>query len=281
VLEHFNAERLYKLFCDSIVGKSLETPQPVKSISFCISTNGAKPEKTKLEIQSIKNTMKEADLPYEIIIAGDTTNFADIDGVKLVDATDDAHNGRLAKLRNIAGAEVTSDTIVFADDDFIFPKNWANRLVEYSNTTGWQVTANKILLPDGGRFWDRATVSPHKLVDYDHPHYHKQLYQTGGFWIMRSELFEKHKWDASIVINAEKNGNVNEDVEMSQRMHANNIELSFDKDNTVWHNDNTYKEYSSLTLKIDILANHLGVTPESITEAACSDFTDAVEALNE
>jgi hypothetical protein len=136
-------------------------------------------------------------------------------------------------------------------------------------------------LPDGGRFWDRATVSPHKLVDYDHPQYHKNLYQTGGFWIMRTELFKEHQWDASIVINAEKNGGVNEDVEMSQRMHANNIELSFDKDNTVWHNDNTYKEYSSLTLKIDILANHLGVTPESITEAACSDFTDAVEALNE
>jgi glycosyltransferase involved in cell wall biosynthesis len=281
VLEHFNAQRLYKLFCDSVMGKSLETPKPVESISFCISTNGAKPEKTNLEIQSIKNTMKEADIPFEIIIAGDTTNFTDIDGVRLVDAADDAHNGRLAKLRNIAGAEVTSDTIVFADDDFIFPKNWAKRLIQYSNTTGWQVTANKILLPDGGRFWDRATVSPHKLVDYDHPQYHNQLYQTGGFWIMRTELFKEHQWDASIVINAEKTGGVNEDVEMSQRMHANNITLSFDKDNTVWHNDNTYKEYSSLTLKVDIIAKHLGVSPEVLIDEACSDFSSELEALSE
>jgi len=54
VLQHFNAERLYRLFCDSVLGKSLETPKPLEAISFCIPTNGAKPEKTRLTINSIK-----------------------------------------------------------------------------------------------------------------------------------------------------------------------------------------------------------------------------------
>ena len=98
---------------------------------------------------------------------------------------------------------------------------------------------------------------------------------------MRADLFKEHQWDASIVINAENTGGVNEDVEMSQRMHANNITLSFDKDNTVWHNDNSYKEYSSQTLKVDIIAKHLGVSPEVLIDEACSDFLNELEALDE
>ena len=59
-------------------------------------------------------------------------------------------------------------------------------------------------------------------------------------------------WDSSIEINAERTGGVNEDVEMSLRMHNQNITLCFDDKNVVWHNDDSYIEFKNLTLKKDI-----------------------------
>jgi hypothetical protein len=257
----FSDEKLFELFCDSILGKSTIKPEPITGISFCIPTNGAKPEKTNIEIKSIKNTMSKIDLPYEIIIAGDTNNFED-SGCILVHTPEDAHNGLLAKLRNNAGEKVKHDAIVFVDDDFIFPEQWVTRFIEYSKVSGWEVTANRILLPDGSRFWDRATLSPHKLVSYDHPEYDNKLYQTGGFWIMRKKIYDKHKWDSSLPIYADKQGKPNEDVEMSLRMHKNGITLSFDKDNTVWHNDENYIEFMEVTIKKEIAQkNGLGFIP--------------------
>ena len=202
--EKFSDKVLFNIFCNAILGKSNLKPEEVRGISFCISTNGAKEDKTKQEIASIKRTMTKANLPYEIIIAGDVANFTDDSELVLVETPEDAHSGLLAKLRNNAGEKVTQDTIVFVDDDFVFPEDWATRFVQYSKEVGWQTTANKILLPDGSRFWDRSTMRPHKLVDYDFPSYSKDLYQTGGFWIMRKAIYDVHKWDSSIGINAER-----------------------------------------------------------------------------
>ena len=257
--QNFSNEVLYEGFCNAILGKSNLQPEEVESISFCISTNGAKEDKTRQEITSIKRTMEKAGLPYEIILAGDVASFSDDSDLVLVDTPEDAHSGLLAKLRNNAGEKVTCDTIVFVDDDFIFPENWASRLVEYSKQNGWEVTANKILLPDGSRFWDRSTIDPHRLVDYDYPSYSSNLYQTGGFWIMRKFIYDVHKWNSSISINAEQQGGINEDIEMSMRMNASGIELSFDKENTVWHNDNTYMEFNDQTLKKELVNDHFGM----------------------
>jgi hypothetical protein len=279
VLDKFSDEKLYELFCNSILGKKHIEPVPVEGISFCISTNAGKPEKTKIEINSIKKTMEKVDVPYEIIIAGDVSKFGDVEGVRLVNAYEDAHTGKLAKLRNVAGEKVTQPVVVFVDDDFIFPETWAERFLEYSNSNGWEVTANKILLPDGGRFWDRATINPHKLVDYNHPEYDKKLYQTGGFWIMRTEIYKNNKWDSSIVINAEKNGSINEDIEMSLRMHKNSIALSFDKDNVVWHNDDSYMEYGEQTLKKNILLNK-NLIDEKLETHNCSEFVREVRNVS-
>lgn len=252
----FCDEVLFDRFCNSILGNCNLKPEEVKSISFCVSTNGAKEIKTRQEITSIKKTMEKVKIPYEIILAGDVSSFSDDSDLILVDIPEDAHSGLLAKLRNNAGKKATHDVIVFVDDDFIFPQNWASRFIEYSKENGWQVTANKILLPDGSRFWDRSTIIPHKLVDYDFPSYSKSLYQTGGFWIMRKSVYDVHKWDSSIKINAEKQGGVNEDIEMSRRMFANGIELSFDKENMVWHNDDSYIEANNQTLKKDLAEKH-------------------------
>jgi len=253
VLEHFNAERLYGLFCDAIMGKKNIDPKEVESISFCISTNGAKPEKTKLEIESIKNTMANINIPFEIILAGDTTNFSDIDGIKLIDASDDAHNGRLAKMRNIAGEYVNHDVVVFIDDDLVFEDTWAERLIEFSKTNGWNILGNKVLLPDGGRYWDRATINPHKMIDYDDNLPAGTLYQSGCFWILRTDVYKQTLWDSSIEFYAEKNGGLNEDVEYSLRLQKLGFTISFDKDNLVWHNDDSYIQVGNVCVKKSVL----------------------------
>ena len=259
IRENFTDEKVYADFVEEVVGRKANIePEEVEGISFCISTNGAKPEKTKLEIKSIHNTMKEVSIPYEIIVAGAPTQFLDMNIVP-VHTPDDANNGLLAKLRNNAGEVANHDVLVFVDDDFIFPETWASRFLEYSSEVGWNVTANRILLPDGGRFWDRATYQPHKLVPYDHPFYDRALYQTGGFWIMRRKVYDKHKWDSSLPIYADKQGKPNEDIEMSMRMYKNGILLCFDVENTVWHHDDSYSEWGELTLKKDLIKEKIGI----------------------
>ncbi len=245
----FKAESLYEGFCNAILGKKHVEPKEVNSISFCISTNGVKPEKTKLEIQSIKNTMSNVKIPFEIILAGDTTNFTDVDGLIFVDAADDARNGRLSKMRNIAGEQVNNEVVVFIDDDLIFEDTWAQRLIEFSETNGWNVLGNKVLLPDGGRYWDRATINPHKMVDYDDPLPAGTLYQSGCFWILRTDIYKETLWDSSIEFYAEKNGGINEDVEYSLRLQKLGYEISFDKENLVWHNDDSYVQVGDRCLK--------------------------------
>ena len=258
ILENFTEEKMYREFVDAVSRENSGlVPQPVEGISFCISTNGAKPEKTKVEIKSIHKTMANVEIPYEIIVAGNTTQFTGA-GIVSVHTPSDAENGLLAKLRNNAGEIANHDVLVFVDDDFIFPETWAERLVQYSLEEGWEVTANRILLPDGGRFWDRATFSPHKLVSYDHTIRDKALYQTGGFWVMRKSVYDNHKWDSTIPINSEKTGQPNEDIEMSMRMHANRISLCFDKDNLVWHDDDSYTEFRDQTLKKQIVIDKTG-----------------------
>ena len=195
--------------------------------------------------------MSKTDLPYEIIIAGVTNAFSELEGLTLVETPEDANNGLLAKLRNNAAEVSKYDTIVFVDDDFIFDENWASKFIEYSKSSGWQVLGNKILLPDGSRFWDRCTINPHKLVDYDYPDLCGKIYQTGGFWIMRRETYLEHKWDSSIPINAAERGLAthNEDIDMTIRIHNAGIEFCFDKDNLVWHNDDSYMEFNEQTFK--------------------------------
>ena len=281
IIESHDSNNILNKMQSSILSKKQDPePKSVNGISFCISTNASKVEKTLLQIKSIKNTMAESSLPYEIIVAGVTQPFSNDNDLILVDTPEDANSGLLAKLRNNAGEKVNHDTIVFVDDDFIFPSSWATRLIEFSSNNGWDILGNKILLPDGSRFWDRATMHPHKLVSYDHPDIINAVYQTGGFWIMRKETYSVHKWNGDIPINAAERGisNYNEDIEMSLRMHVNGIKFVFDKENTVWHYDNSYFEFNEQTLKRTVLAEQFGDFMLDIPDD-CDEFSSVMEGL--
>ncbi len=217
--------------------------QGYRGVSICISTDGRDTEKTGLVIRSIQAASSKTDRPVEIILCGDVSQMSPSTGVRLIDAAADARGGWLAKLRNTAGRAAQYDVLVFADDDILFPEYWFTRLAAFTARSKWNILGNRILLPDGGRYWDRATAEPHVMVPYSHPDADPDLYQTGCFWVLRRHVFDAHKWDAAIPIYANsRTGSVNEDVEYSRRLIGHGYTISFDQRNLVWHLDPRYQE---------------------------------------
>ena len=261
IIANFTEEKMYSEFLESFPAHNQIEPCEFAGISFCISTNGKKVEKTKYTIKSLQSQITTKDV--EIIVVGAVDDFADMKGVKLIEASDVANGGFLAELRNIGARNSSQDVICYLDDDILFPPNWLWRLEEFSRKEGWDVLGTRILNPDGSRLWDRATMKPHILVSYDHPCSDKNLYQTGGFSVHRKEVFENLEWDGTIPAFAEKHGKINEDIDYSLRLHESSYLLKFDKENTVWHWDDEYTQvktpHGSLTLrKSDILEHAPG-----------------------
>jgi glycosyltransferase involved in cell wall biosynthesis len=257
VATKFRDEKLYEGFCNAILGKSNLKPVEIDAISFCIPTNGAKPEKTKLTINSIKKEM--GDFPHEIIIVGDVENFKDIEGVTLVDKSEEAHSRKVATLRNAAGDASQHHVIAWLDDDILLSKGWLDDTLSHSKSSHWDVLGNRLLNPDGTRHWDRATLKPHKMVDYDHPQYDKNLYQTSGFIMVRREVFENVRWDDECLVRGDQEGKISEDVKFSLDLVKSGYQLSFNAGASVWHNDDNYVEFQDITILRKKLKEIVGI----------------------
>jgi glycosyltransferase involved in cell wall biosynthesis len=255
--ERFSEQAMYEQFVGEVIGKSKLQPEPVTGISFCIPTNGSRPEKTNLTIKSIQREM--GDFPHEIIIAGDVSKFTDNDGVILLDKSDEAHSRKVAALRNAAADNSKFETIVWCDDDVILGRGWLKNMLDHSAANGWEVLGNRVLLPDGGRYWDRATLNPHKMVDYSHPDYDKNLYQSSAFIIVRKTVFEKVRWDEECLVYADREGKIPEDVKYSLDLVKNSFRISFNQDCVVLHNDDTYCEFEELCLKKELITERFGI----------------------
>jgi hypothetical protein len=191
IRETFNNKKVYTIFLKNFPfsEKIEEIKRDIKGISFCIPTNGKRVEKTKLTVKSIKNQI--TDIPYEIILCGDVSSFKDLHDVTLIDKSFEAHNRNVSSLRNNAAMSAKYDNIVFCDDDIIVPNEWISKLQVYSSTSSWDVLSNRILSPDGTRYWDRAILDPHIMVSYNHNKNDANLYQTSCFFVIRREEFEK------------------------------------------------------------------------------------------
>ena len=204
-----------------------------------------------MTINSIKKEL--GDFPHEIIIAGDIDNFSDLEGVTLVDQKEAAHSRKVATLRNAAGDVSQHDVIAWLDDDILLSKGWLDDALSHSEDTYWDVLGNRLLNPDGTRHWDRATLNPHKMVDYDHPQYDKGLYQTSGFIMVRREVFESVRWDDECLVRGDKDGGMSEDLKFSLDLVKAGYQLSFNSDATVWHNDHSYTQVSDYCLRKEAL----------------------------
>jgi GT2 family glycosyltransferase len=212
-------------------------------ISFCIITNGKRPRELRLSVKSIEENFYIKD-DYEIVVVGDNIDqFKDLN-IKLVE--DNVYNKYLGARKNIGTENTKADIIVHCDDDIIFPKDWFFNLEDYhSKNPDWEVLGNKILLPDGGRYYDRSIYLPrHTMVPYDFDETvdpHTLLYQCGAFSVCKRSLLDKVEWSNKIPFYGKLNGfDYNEDVDFSVKLKEAGIRISFDEKNIVWHYDHSY-----------------------------------------
>lgn len=227
--------------------KKILKPEKVNGISFCIPTNGKREEKTLSTIDSIKK--QKWSIPYEIIICGDVDKFSSIEGVTTLNKKEEAHSKKVGSLRNGAASLASYDVIVFCDDDIILSDDWLEKTIEFSEKEGWEVLGNRILNPDGTRHWDKATLFPRILVDYDHPENDENLMQTSGFFLIRKNILKQIPWDETkLVYGDRENNGIPEDVQFHFDMKKNNVMLKFNKMACVWHNDDSYTEFQGQTL---------------------------------
>lgn len=209
-------------------------------ISFVILTIGDNPEKLINCIKSIHRACKY-EVDYEICIVGN--NLPDLSGLNVNAVNDEEKKEFLGARKNIGTKNTTGDILVHCDDDIIFSANWAIQFKEYClKNPDWEIMGNKVLLPDGSRYWDRATYLPsHMMVDYDFESEDVTFYQSGAFSISKRSLLNKICWDDDIPFYGMFRGfTYNEDVEFSMRLKEAGVKIHFDKHNTVWHNDFSY-----------------------------------------
>ena len=273
LVENFTEEKLYRNFCDSIMGKSQENPEEITGISFCIPTNGKRKEKTLATIKSIQNEL--GNFPYEIIICGDIANFENIEGVSTIDSKNAAHSRNVATLRNKSANLASHDVIVWCDDDILISKEWLKNTLEFSKTNYWDVLGNRILNPDGTRHWDRGLINPRVLVGYSYPSYANGLLQTSGFIMVRKEVFEKVKWNESCLVYADRyERRIPEDLQFSLDLVAAGYQLNFNEDSTVWHNDDNYTEWGQQTLLKSLIEEK---TQTSFFPPPCEKFLENLQ----
>ena len=210
-------------------------------ISFIVLTIGDKPDELFRCISSIKSNFENLD-EFEVVLVGNNIP-KDLPEVDVI-VDDDEFIEFLGKRKNLGTEASSGDILVHCDDDIIFPIDWYQKFKKYNNQNpNWKFLGNKVLLPDGGRYWDRCTFLPyHMMVDYDFHSEDVTFYQSGAFSISRRSLLNEIKWSNEIPFYGTSKGfDHNEDVEFSLRLKKEGVKISFDKNNTVWHNDFTYK----------------------------------------
>ena len=206
--------------------------------SFCLITNGKRPEKLQAEIASIRALKIPA---YEILVGGEAPEGLPAD-VRIVPAVDAARNGRLGEMRNRLVEQAKYDHLVVADDDLLFHEDFYTGLKAYGED--WDVLCVRFLNPDGTRFWDWATLGGpkgHKLLDYDETD--PFVYVTGGLCLLKAPVAERVQWDEG------RGFYQGEDVDFSARLRHAGITPRFNKLSTVTHDDDRYTQRGDVIIR--------------------------------
>jgi glycosyltransferase involved in cell wall biosynthesis len=198
------------------------------SHSFCIITNGNRPELLSMVIRSIQ---EQAVAAYEIIIAG---VYHAEPGIIYIAAEDAAANGRLGEMRNKAVARARYENIVMLDDDIIFAPDWYAAFSAYGKP--FDIMTSQIRLPDGGRYYDHVTTGgPKGQTFLDEDEDDEYVYMTGGGgWVMKRHVAESVAWDPDRAFYQE------EDVDFSRRCQEQGYKISHNHGMVVYHADPTY-----------------------------------------
>jgi len=197
--------------------------------SFCIITNGKRPAKLLLEIESIRALKLPA---YEILVGGAPPESLPGD-VGRVLAEDAAEHGRLGEMRNKLTTAARYDHLVVVDDDFTFHPDFIKGV--RSCGEDWDILCPRVLNPNGSRYWDWATQGGpkgHSLLEYGEPDEH--IYVTGGLCVMKAAVSDRVKWADHLEFYQ------GEDLDFSARLRAADIRIRSNPASTTTHEDGRY-----------------------------------------
>ena len=217
------------------------TPQVPREpgYSFCIITNGKRPEKLAREIESIR----ALGIPdFEILVGGNPPSGPAFQGLRTVRLVDAADNGRLGEMRNALCRAARYDHLVVADDDMLFHADYYEGLKAFGED--YDVLCVRLLNPDGTRYWDWAThggPTGHRLLAYDETDPH--VYVTGGLCILKAHVFDRVQWDEH------RGFYQHEDVDFSERLKEAGFRIRFCRASTVTHNDPSVTQLGDLIIK--------------------------------
>jgi len=208
------------------------------SISIGFVTDGKRPEKLLLAIQSVLNL---GVLDSEILIAG-TTKLAFHSDVKILDMPKEANKGLLGAMRNKLLREASKDIIIIVDDDVVFRRDFYQGLISYG--PDFDVLSCRFLNPDGSRFWDwsRHSQFDHRMIEYEKTD--PEVYITGGLCIINGSVKDSLSWNPDLPIGEA------EDVDFSNSIKKQGLRLEFNQHSSVMHNDARYIQLTDYTQKL-------------------------------
>lgn len=228
------------------------------AISFCIITNGKRPEKLAQLLASIRSLS----IPrHEIILVGSPPSHVDLSDANIQHMEAAAQKGLLGAMRNRAVQNAQHPIVVVCDDDLIFTPDFYAGV--HSFGPDFDVQCVRLLNPDGTRYWDWAsTKGPcgQHLLDYKDTH--PFAYITGGLCIARKEVFERVRWDETLGFYK------GEDVDFSRRIKEAGYRIAMNPDATVIHDDASYTQVENFVIKTDHESASISLPSGVVVEGA-------------
>lgn len=179
---------------------------------------------------------------YEIIIVGKTQIIHN--NITIIPFDETIHNDWITKKKNIIAEAAKYENIVLLHDYIKLNDNWYSGFLQFGNEFDWCITPIKTA--GGNRFRD-YTLFPHK-VDYLNINYspgdidpyfndncllpydfintiktNKYMYISGSYYIIKKHIALQHKLNENLLWCQ------SEDVELSKRLHSNNIIIKINK----------------------------------------------------
>lgn len=209
----------------------------LQGFSFCIITAGTRPDLLNLVIKSIR----VQNIPnYEIIVVG---QYHPEPGIIYVPAKEAAVSGALSQMRNLGVDKAKYDHIVILDDDIILTTNWYQAFLNFGDN--FDILTSRILLPDGTRYWDHATIDGprgHRLLRGDEQD-EQYVYMSGGTaWIMKGYVAQSVRWNETLMFNEK------EDVDFARKCQAENFRILHNPDNVAYHHAEKYTRLGRINL---------------------------------